>query len=43
MVNAELQNKVDEYSKASDDMNNLLVATEIATLFVDTNFCIKKY
>ncbi|MCG6881464.1 MAG: PAS domain-containing protein [Deltaproteobacteria bacterium] len=42
-VNVELENKINEYSEASDDMNNLLAATEIATLFVDTDLCIKNY
>ena len=36
-VNSELQIKVDEFAKANDDMNNLLAATEIASIFLDTN------
>ena len=42
-VNAELQNKVDEFLKVNNDLNNLLAATEIATIFVDTNLCIKGF
>ena len=42
-VNSELQNKVDELSKSSNDMNNLLAATEIASIFLDTRLCIKRY
>ena len=42
-VNSELQNKVDELSKSSNDMNNLLAATEIASIFLDTGLCIKRY
>ncbi len=42
-VNSELQNKVIELSKASDDMNNLLAATEIASIFMDTRLKIKRY
>ena len=42
-VNSELQNKVDELSKSSNDMNNLLAATEIASIFLDTNLRIKRY
>ena len=42
-VNAELQNKVDELSKSSNDMNNLLAATEIASIFLDTRLCIQRY
>ena len=42
-VNAELQDKVDDYSNAGDDMQNLLAATEIASIFLDTDLCIKRY
>ncbi len=42
-VNSELQNKVEEYATANDDMNNLLAATEIATIFIDTDLRIKSY
>ncbi len=42
-VNAELQNKVNELSNANADMNNLLAATEIASIFLDTNLCIKRF
>jgi two-component system CheB/CheR fusion protein len=42
-VNSELQNKVDELSKSSNDMNNLLAATEIASIFLDTRLCIKRF
>lgn len=34
-VNAELQTKVADLSRANDDMNNLLAGTGIATVFVD--------
>ncbi|MFC1841217.1 chemotaxis protein CheB [Thermodesulfobacteriota bacterium] len=42
-VNAELQNKLDEFAKTNDDMNNLLAATEIASIFLDDDLCIKRY
>lgn len=42
-VNAELQGKVDELSRASNDMKNLLDSTEIATLFLDGSLCIRRY
>ena len=42
-VNSELQNKVDELSKSSSDMNNLLAATEIASIFLDTALRIKRF
>jgi two-component system CheB/CheR fusion protein len=42
-VNVELKSKVDETTKANDDLQNFLAATEIATVFVDRNNCIKRY
>ena len=42
-VNAELQKKVEALSEASDDINNLLASTEIGTIFLDTNLCIKRF
>ena len=40
-VNAELQGKIDEVTKANDDMRNLMESTEIATIFLDKDLCIK--
>ncbi|MDX2480448.1 MAG: chemotaxis protein CheB, partial [Desulfuromusa sp.] len=42
-VNAELQNRIDQLSIASDDMKNLLDSTEIATIFLDTDLCIRLF
>jgi two-component system, chemotaxis family, CheB/CheR fusion protein len=42
-VNVELKMKVEETTKANDDLQNFLTATEIATVFVDSNVCIKRY
>ena len=42
-VNAELQTKVDEFGRASDDMNNLLNSTHIATLFLDKDLNIRRF
>jgi two-component system CheB/CheR fusion protein len=42
-VNSELQSKVNELYKASDDMNNLLAASEIASIFMDTRLNINRY
>jgi len=42
-VNAELQVKVDDLSKANDDMKNLLDSTEIATVFLDRELCIRRF
>jgi two-component system CheB/CheR fusion protein len=40
-VNNELQIKVDELSRASSDMNNLLDSTDIATLFLDNDLNVR--
>jgi len=42
-VNTELETKVHELSSANNDMNNLLSATEIGTLFLDTDLNIKRF
>ena len=42
-VNAEHQQKIDELSKAYDDLNNLLRATEVATLFLDRDLRIRRF
>jgi two-component system CheB/CheR fusion protein len=42
-VNLELQTKVNDYMQASSDMKNLLNSTEIATLFLDRKFNIRRF
>jgi two-component system, chemotaxis family, CheB/CheR fusion protein len=42
-VNSELQAKVDELSRTSNDMRNLLNSTEIATLFLDSHLCVRRF
>jgi two-component system CheB/CheR fusion protein len=42
-VNAELQSRIDELSKATDDMKNLLDSTQIATIFLDIDLCIRRF
>jgi two-component system, chemotaxis family, CheB/CheR fusion protein len=42
-VNAELQSRIDDLSKANDDMKNLLDSTEIATIFLDAELCIRRF
>ncbi|MGI4846743.1 MAG: CheR family methyltransferase, partial [Janthinobacterium lividum] len=42
-VNFDLKMKVDETSKANDDLQNFVAATEIATIFVDRGMHIKRY
>lgn len=42
-VNAELKSKVEETAKINDDLQNLITANDIGTIFVDRTICIKRY
>lgn len=42
-VNAELLSKVEDYTRAENDMKNLLNSTDIATLFLDKELNIRSY
>jgi two-component system CheB/CheR fusion protein len=42
-VNTELQDRIDELVEANDDIKNLLEATEIATIFLDINYNIRRF
>ncbi|MFB9344452.1 CheR family methyltransferase [Aminobacter aganoensis] len=42
-VNSELNIRVDELSRANNDMANLLESTQIATVFLDRDLCIKSF
>jgi two-component system CheB/CheR fusion protein len=42
-VNAEYQKKISELTEMTDDMDNLLRSTEVGTIFLDENLCIRKF
>ena len=42
-VNAQLQAKMEEHQAANNDMASLLTSTDIAVLFLDTRFRIRRY
>lgn len=42
-VNVELEGRIEQLSTANDDIKNLLDNTEIATIFLDNDLCIKRY
>ncbi|MBC8234393.1 PAS domain-containing protein [bacterium] len=42
-VNAELQGKIEQLSDSNNDMKNLLDSTNIATIFLDNDRCIKRF
>lgn len=42
-VNTELENRIEQLSSANDDIKNLLDSTDIATIFLDKNLCIKRF
>jgi two-component system CheB/CheR fusion protein len=42
-VNSELENRIEQLSSANDDIKNLLDNTEIATIFLDKDLCIKRF
>jgi two-component system CheB/CheR fusion protein len=42
-VNAEYQTKITELTELTNDMDNLLASTEVHTLFLDDNLCIRKF
>ncbi|MBB5222838.1 two-component system CheB/CheR fusion protein [Amaricoccus macauensis] len=42
-VNSELTARVEELSRANSDIQNLLESTQIATVFLDRELCVKKF
>lgn len=42
-VNCELEEKVRELETTSNDLENLLVSTEIATVFLDLDLCVRRF
>jgi two-component system, chemotaxis family, CheB/CheR fusion protein len=41
-VNSEFQNKIEELSRLNNDLNNLLINTEVGALYLDSKLCIRK-
>ncbi len=42
-VNSEYEKKIEELSRSNNDISNLLSSTDIGTLFLDLNMCIKRF
>lgn len=42
-VNAEYQKKIAELSEVTADMDNLLASTDVGTIFLDRDLCIRKF
>ncbi len=42
-VNGEFQKKISELTEMTSDMDNLFVSTEVHTIFLDKNLCIRKF
>ncbi len=42
-VNAEHQSKIQELVELSDDLDNLLTGTDIATVFLDGDLCVRRF
>ncbi len=42
-VNSQLQEKVEELEAATNDLSNLLASSDVATIFLDRQFCIKRF
>jgi PAS domain S-box-containing protein len=42
-VNGELKSKVEQLSQSNGDLNNLISSTDIATVFLDRDLCVKRY
>ena len=43
LVNAELESRIGQLSSANDDIKNLLDNTDIATIFLDRELCIRRF
>ncbi len=42
-VNSQLQGKIEEQDETNNDLNNFLASTNIPTIFLDTNFRVKRF
>lgn len=42
-VNNDYQEKIEQLTELTDDINNLLISTNIGTIFLDRNLCIRRF
>ena len=42
-VNSQLHEKLEELERTNNDLANLLSSTDVATIFLDTKFCIERF
>lgn len=42
-VNNDYQEKIEQLTELTDDINNLLISTNIGTIFLDKNLCIRRF
>ncbi len=42
-INAQLEDKLDELEASNSDLTNLIVSTDVATLFLDTEFRVRRF
>ncbi len=42
-VNAQLKDKIDELEESNNDLTNLMTSTRLAAVFLDTEFCVRRF